>query len=50
MKKSFKTIVDIDALAYDYIYFSAGRIGMQVKMNPRDLSKVINVEFKNIKR
>ncbi|MBQ9448946.1 MAG: Cys-tRNA(Pro) deacylase [Acholeplasmatales bacterium] len=50
MKKSFKTIVDIDALAYDYIYFSAGRIGMQIKMNPNDLSKVINVEFKNIKR
>ena len=50
MKKSFKTIIDLDALAYEYIYFSAGRIGMQIKMNPNDLSKVINVEFKNIKR
>ncbi len=50
MKKSFKTIIDLDALAYDYIYFSAGRIGMQIKMNPNDLLKVINVEFKNIKR
>ena len=50
MKKSFKTICDVRALNFDYIYFSAGRIGMQIKMNPKDLSKVININFVDIKK
>ncbi len=50
MKKTYKTIIDLEALDYNYIYFSGGRIGLQVKMKPLDLKKVINIDFKNIKR
>ena len=49
MKKGFKTIVDITALDYDSIIFSGGKIGLQIEMNPNDLSKVIQVDFKDIK-
>lgn len=49
MKKSFKTIVDISALEYDTIIFSGGKIGLQIEMNPKDLAKVIQVDFQDIK-
>jgi len=49
MKKSFKTIVDISALEYDTIIFSGGKIGLQIEMNPKDLDKVIQVDFQDIK-
>ena len=50
MKKSFETVVDIDAKEFDNIIFSAGKIGYQVKMNPNDLSKLIRVKFEDIKK
>ena len=50
MKKSFKTICDARALNSEYIYFSAGKIGMQIKMNPKDLAKVIQINFVDIKK
>lgn len=50
MKKSFDTVIDIDAKEYDNIIFSAGKIGYQVKMNPNDLSKLIKVKFEDIKK
>lgn len=50
MKKLFKTVIDETAILYDYIYVSAGRIGMQIKINPNDLLKIINGEFKDIKK
>ena len=48
MKKSFVTIMNDSALSYDYIYFSGGKIGLQIKMDPKDLSKVINLTYSNI--
>lgn len=50
MKKVFPTIVDESALNYDNIIFSGGKIGLQIEMNPNDLSKVIRVNFKSIGR
>ena len=50
MKKSFDTVIDIDAKEFDNIIFSAGKIGYQVKMNPNDLSKLIKVKFEDIKK
>ena len=50
MKKSFETVIDIDALEYDNIIFSAGKIGYQVKLNPKDLEKIIRVKFVDIKK
>ena len=50
MKKVFPTIVDESALNYDRIIFSGGKIGLQIEMNPNELSKVIRVAFKSIGR
>ncbi len=50
MKKSFFTMMDITALDYDTIIFSGGKIGIQIEMNPRDLSKILRIDFKDIKR
>ncbi len=41
MKKYFKTTFDISILDKDKIYFSGGKIGYQVKLNVKDISKVI---------
>lgn len=50
MKKSFDTVVDIEAKEFENIIFSAGKIGYQVQMNPNDLSKLIKVRFEDIKK
>ena len=50
MKKLFKTIIDETAMPYDYIFVSAGKIGMQVKINPNDLVNVINGEYGDISK
>ena len=50
MKKNFKTIIDKSAFEYKYIFISAGRIGMQIKMDPNDLKKVIQIQVDDIKR
>lgn len=48
MKKFFRTVIDETALLFDSIYFSAGRIGCQVKVATSDIENVISVEFKDI--
>lgn len=48
MKKNFPTIIDESALKHESIIFSGGRIGLQVEMNPNDLSKLIRVCFNDI--
>ena len=48
MKKFFQTTIDSTALKYDKIFFSAGRIGCQVKVGVADISKIIKVEYKDI--
>ena len=50
MKKLFKTIIDETAILYDYIFVSAGKIGMQIKINPNDLVSLINAEYIDIKK
>ena len=42
MKKSFPTFIDESALNYETIFFSAGRIGAQVELAPKDLIKLIS--------
>lgn len=48
MKKLFPTTVDISAKNSDKIYFSAGKIGLQVEVNVSDLEKVIKVKIDDI--
>lgn len=48
MKKFLKTFIQEDALLFDTIVFSGGKIGSQIEMNPNDLSKVIECSFVDI--
>ena len=48
MKKFFTTTIDASAKEYEHIYFSAGKIGHQVKVAVEDISKIIKVEYKDI--
>lgn len=48
MKKPFRTVINDTALNFDTIMFSAGKIGYQVEVNPKDITKLINVTFTEI--
>lgn len=48
MKKQFPTWIHEDALCYDTIFFSAGKIGMQIEMNPEKLFDVIDIHASDI--
>ncbi|SFC17214.1 Cys-tRNA(Pro) deacylase [Clostridium uliginosum] len=48
MKKVFKTFLQEEALCFESIVFSAGKIGYQIEMNPNDLEKVIDCSFEDI--
>ena len=48
MKKSFSTVIDSSALDFGTIIVSAGRLGAQVELNPKDFEKVIRIKFENI--
>lgn len=48
MKKPFRTVMDETALLYDTVMFSAGKIGLQVEMDPQDLERMIELEFADI--
>lgn len=40
MKKHFPTFIADACLSYDYIYISAGRRGLQIKISPADLIRL----------
>lgn len=48
MKKFFTTTIDESAFSFSEIYFSAGRIGCQVKVAVADIEKIIKVAFKDL--
>ncbi len=48
MKKQYVTVVDQSALNCDTIIFSAGKIGAQVEMSPKDLEKIVSVTFQSL--
>lgn len=50
MKKSFRTFIDSSAEDFDFFYVSGGKVGMQIKVNPRELISVIDGEFSDIKK
>ena len=45
MKKLFKTTVDESAKAYDRIFCSGGRIGLQIELSPLDLERVVPLSY-----
>ena len=48
MKKQFTTIVDESYKNLDYVYFSAGKVGCQIKLHSSDLMKVIDITFADV--
>ncbi|MCI5643465.1 Cys-tRNA(Pro) deacylase [Peptoniphilus sp. SGI.035] len=50
MKKSFKTFIDSSAEDLDFFYVSGGKVGLQIKVNPRELISAIDGEFSDIKK
>ena len=45
MKKCFRTVFDESARSHEKIYFSAGKVGLQIKINSADIEKVVKAEF-----
>lgn len=45
MKKQFKTIIQESAADFDEMYISGGRIGSTIRLNPRDLQRVVHAQF-----
>lgn len=45
MKKFFKTTFDISLLDKEYIYFSGGKIGYQIKIKVEDIKNVISYQI-----
>ncbi len=50
MKKQFRTFAQEDAILYDTIFFSGGKIGLQIEADPNDVAKVIPLEFADLVR
>ena len=48
MKKQYPTYIDESAILFDEIYFSAGKRGLQIIMDPNALADLINAEFADI--
>ena len=48
MKKVFPTTIDASAQSLNKIYFSAGKIGLQVEVNFSDLNKIADFKFDDI--
>lgn len=48
MKKIFKTFIQEEALLFNTIVFSGGKIGAQIEMNPNSFEKVIKCSFEDI--
>ena len=49
MKKPFKTVLDSSAADFDEIYFSAGKIGYQVKCSLDGLKKLVDYTIADIR-
>lgn len=48
MKKVFPTTMDESALNWDTVYVSGGKIGLQIEIDPRDLTKLLQVQYVSI--
>ena len=48
LKKPYKVTIDESCLNNDYIYFSAGKVGAQVKLKLEDFLKLVNPNIESI--
>lgn len=50
MKKQLVTVIDKSAEGKDKIYFSAGKIGLQVEVSPAELPRALRFHYADITR
>ncbi len=50
MKKKFPTVIQESARAFEQIYVSGGKIGMQLSLAPEDLKRAADAEFGDVIR
>ncbi len=50
MKKKFPTVIQESARAFEQIYVSGGKIGMQLSLAPEDLKRATDAEFGDVIR
>ena len=48
MKKQFPTVLHESALEFPQIFFSGGKIGLQIQADPRDLEKLIPLSIASV--
>ena len=48
MKKQFPTFIHESAREYDRIFVSAGRVGCQIEIDPKELVSIVRAEYANI--
>lgn len=48
MKKLFPTYIDKSYEAFEYIYISAGKRGLQIQLNPLDLVQIVSITSENL--
>ena len=47
-KKKLKTVIDLSANQFDKIYISGGKRGLDIGINPSDLSQVLDAKFADL--
>ena len=48
MKKQFPTAIHESAAEFDKIFFSGGKIGLQIEASPEDLKKLIPLQYADL--
>lgn len=48
MKKVFPTVIDSTAESFERIFFSAGKIGLQIEIAVEDIGKILRVKYDEI--
>lgn len=48
MKKAYPSFIQKESLDLQEIIISGGKIGLQIKLNPRDLENIISIQFEDI--
>ena len=48
MKKKFPTAIDETAQLFDTIFVSGGKVGLQIELNPEELSRAVQADYADL--